>query len=494
MPPEARPYQIDVLTEAAAALETHRSVVLVVPTGGGKTVIMGVASLCQYEQGASLWVTAHREELVDQISATFHDFDIPHGIVKSGMPLINHPIQVGMIQTLKNKLQRMKPPDFLYIDECHHTPASQYDYIIQAMPAATKIIGVTATPCRLDGKGLDKYYSKLVLGPSISELIGMGYLVPPIVYAPQLVDTSGLAVKFGDYERAASAVLMDDPRITGDCIEHYNKLARNTSAVAFCVNVEHAKNVAKAFNEAGIPAASIDGAMRKHERKQVLDDFRAKRIMVLTSADLISEGFDCPGIETAILLRPTKSESLFLQQIGRALRLAPGKTHAIILDHVANCLYHGFPTDEREWSLEGAKKRKKKDEDDEFEVHTCRTCYRIYRGKKCPECLVETLRGEKREIKVVEGNLQQIEGVRTWLKREEMERFWQSTNKADCTAYAMEIGVDMALVKKVLTKAARSYEELLHVGKILDYSPGWAKHKAEARHYIAPEEQMRLSL
>ncbi len=490
-----RAYQEKLVRDLDAALEEHRAVCAVLPTGGGKTVCFSGMAAALDNDGHSAWALAHREELVDQMSSKFLSFGVRHGIVKSGMPLSPSRIQVGMIQTIKNKLNRMNPPDLLVIDECHHTPASQYAAIIAAMPPETRIVGFTATPERLDGKGLNPPYTCLVQGPAITDLIGMGFLVPPIVYAPKLIDTSELHIKYGDYLKAEAEALLDEPSITGDCIEHYNKLAPGTSAIAFCVSVSHAIHVAARFSAAGIPASHIDGGMPKAQRASVLAKFRAREILVLTSADLVSEGFDCPGIETCILLRPTKSLSLYLQQVGRALRVdeeRPSKTKAIILDHVQNTLLHGLPTMHRDWSIEGAAKRSRAADPDDFAIRTCSVCLIVYTGKVCPECKVEELRKDVREIEVREGELIEVRDERRWLSKEEIAEARLLANKYETERFARRIGVSFEVVRNALIRTAETLDDLKAVARALGYASAWAQHRYEGRHG-KNDGQMRIA-
>ena len=493
-----RPYQKELCLDIQEALWPHdgsegvRAVCAVLPTGGGKTVCFSQMALSFHRAGHRLCAGAHREELVDQMSAKFFDFDVPHGIIKSGLPISHQAyIQCAMIQTLAGKVHQLPPPDVLVIDECHHTPASQYQKIIDAMPTTTKIIGFTATPERLDGKGLGNVYDRLVVGPQVPELISMGYLVPATVFAPALVDTSSLHTRMGDFDKTEVAQLMDEPTITGDAVEHYKRLASGTSAVAFCVGIAHAVHVAECFNTAGIAASHIDGGMAKPQRKAILERFRSGDILVLTSADLISEGFDLPRIETAILLRPTKSLGLYLQQVGRALRVQNGKRRAVILDHVQNSLRHGLPDEHREWCLDGKTKKKKKEEE-EFAVQTCNVCFRVYKGKKCPDCLVEQLTGEKpiNRINVQDGVLVEVQSSRKWLSKEEIVLLRQCMTEHDLAEFAKSVDVTFEVAKNVLIKSARDYAELRHVGQVLRYKSGWAQARWQATggyHNMKPD-------
>jgi superfamily II DNA or RNA helicase len=438
---------------------------------------------------------AHREEIVEQISEKLSLYGIVHGRIQTGRSRMNCPVQVGMIVTYKNNLPRLEAPTLLVIDECHHTPASQYAAIVNAMPAETTILGFTATPERLDGKGLDAYFDTMVVGATTPDLISMGYLVPPVVYAPSLIEVKNLRTKYGDYEKKQVEELLDEPAIIGNVVSHYQRLAGGSRAVVFCVSISHAIHVADQFNEAGIPASHVDGSMDKAKRRRILSAFRDGSIRILSSADLISEGFDLPAIETAILLRPTKSLGLYLQQVGRALRPAPGKQNAIILDHVQNTVRHGLPDIHRQWSLQGARKRKKKD-DDEFDVHTCTVCFLCYTGKTCPTCKVEELSGGGRQgIEHHEGELAKVESVRQWLHKEEIELLWRCENIQEVDEFCVNGHVDVDAAKRALLRRAKSLADLQRVGRILGYKPGWANHKYEtSRKFEEERTQTKLAL
>lgn len=475
-----RPYQNELIGAADAALDEHHSIIVALATGGGKTPVMSSMAKSVVEQGGSVWALAHREELVDQMSEKFAEFGVPHGIVKSGYSIQAKGTQVGMIQTIRNKLHLLETPDYIFIDECHHTPASQYADIINATKA--RRVGFTATPWRLDGKGLGDFYNYIVPGPQTAELISMGFLCPPRIWAPALIDTKGLHTKYGDYDKREIAPLLDEPAITGDVIKHYEQIASGTSAAVFCVDIEHASHVAEGFNAAGISASYVSGAMPKTTRRNILARFRAKEILVLTTADLISEGFDCPGIETVILLRPTKSLTLYMQQVGRGLRLADGKLFARLIDHVQNTVLHGSPTRYRYWDLEGRKKNREKDED-EIDIRVCSVCHLAYEGAMCGDCgvLEKEVRKakEKRKIKERDGELTELIELREYLTKAEAlaisSGLWSSKNEVE--QFAVEQGVTFKAVRDALLREAKDYEQLSRVGKMLGYKPEWVDHR-----------------
>ena len=325
------------------------SILNVLPTGGGKTVIFCHIAERAAQRGNRSLIVVHRKELIDQTSATLTAHGIPHGIMAAGYnPTPSEPVQVGMVQSL---LRRDVPTDMVIIDECHHAAAQSYQTIMERYPSALKL-GFTATPERLDGKGLGRYFSKLVEGPTVATLQQGGYLCRTKYYTPpQVVDLKGIKTQMGDYQISQLEAETNRSTVTGDAVSHYQKLANGRSAVAFCVSVAHAQAVADGFNQAGIAAGVINGQQSKEERTEVVESLRSGRIQVLSSVMVISEGFDLPAVGAAILLRPTKSLSMHLQQIGRVLRPAEGKPNAIILDHVGNLSRNGLAEDERLWRL-----------------------------------------------------------------------------------------------------------------------------------------------
>ena len=212
------------------------------------------------------------------------------------------------------------------------------------------LIGMTATPCRLDGKPLKEIYSSMVLGITTAELIDVGFLAKYKYYAPAVADLSSLKRKGKDYDKTQASELLSKPAIYGDVIKHWKKYANNLQTIVYCSSIKHSQKTAEAFNDAGFYAVHFDGETPTEKRRQIVADFKAGKIKILCNVDLIGEGFDVPDCWCCVLLRPTASTGLYIQQAGRALRPQPGKT-AIILDHVGNYTRHGLPDDNRFWSL-----------------------------------------------------------------------------------------------------------------------------------------------
>lgn len=460
-----RGYQQSIIDAVRAAfIAGHRSQLIVSPVGSGKTVMFSYMARSAVSKGLRVWILAHRVELLEQISKTLRGFEVPHGMIAPGYPGDRHQrVQVASVFALARRLDRYEAPDLIVIDEAHHAIAgSTWGHVLQAFPHA-KRLGVTASPCRLSGEGLGDLFGHMVLGPSMADLIEIGALSRYRLFAPAGLDLSGVHSRAGDFVRGELASAMDKPKITGDALNHYRKLADGKRAVAFCVSVEHAKNVASQFAAAGIPSASLDGAMDSDARRQTTDDFAAGKIRVLTSCDVLSEGYDCPAIEVAILLRPTQSLSLYIQQVGRAMRTFDGKTEALILDAAGNSGRHGLPDDARAWSLAGAGKKKAAPR--EVPVKTCGSCFRtvVAQATHCICGFEFTVK--PRTIQEIEGELAEVE-----LKKRDDAR----------QAALKEVARHQA---RIAQGRARSIEELVAIGRArgIKRPELWAQHVFRAR-------------
>jgi DNA repair protein RadD len=309
-PPDLRPYQHEAVAAIRGAFKRCRRVLFVLPTGGGKTVVFSYVAMQATARGNRVLILAHRQEIVDQISTALAVMGVAHGLVRPGHAMTTHPVQIGMVQTVARRLGKLAEPKLLIIDEAHHAVAGTWAKIAASWPNA-KVLGVSATPERLDGVGLRDAFDEMVIGPDMRELIDAGYLAPFRYLAPSTaVDLSGVRSIGGDYHAGDLEDALDSGGITGDVVEHYLKHFGTRTAIAFCVTVAHAKHVAERFSDSGIPAASNDGTMSAEQRRDLVNKLRDGVIRVLTSCDIISEGFDAPAVGGAILLRPTQSLAL----------------------------------------------------------------------------------------------------------------------------------------------------------------------------------------
>ncbi|MCK8785230.1 DEAD/DEAH box helicase [Roseomonas sp. NAR14] len=409
-----RDYQESVVWSARRAfLAAHRAVLVQLPTGAGKTRIFSHIAVEAVRRGNSVLILVHRKELLRQASEKLTEAGVPeHGIIAPGHTLTCHPVHVASVQTLGRRLQGEAAglnPGLIIIDEAHHAVAGQWAEVIAAFPQA-RILGVTATPERADGKGLGRAaggpFDILVQGPDVAWLTERGYLCPAVAYAPAHgPDLSGVGIRGGDYEAGALAEAMEEPSITGDAVAHYQRLAPGRPAVAFCSSIRHAEKVALAFRDAGWRAVAASGATPPADRDAAINGLADGSVQILCACELISEGLDVPAIGAVILLRPTKSVGLHLQQVGRGLRPAPGKDHLVILDHAGNTLRHGLPDTPREWSLAGRPKRQREGAP---AVTQCPACWAMHPpAPKCPACghSYGDAREERQELLELDGEL-----------------------------------------------------------------------------------------
>ncbi len=358
---ELRPYQKDLRQKTIDSLLKINKLMLQLPTGGGKTITFVDLAKYYIEQGKLVWILVHRNELTTQTSSKLTDFDILHSVIQAGYHYSRFAsCQIVSVQTVVRRLSKVRPPDLIICDEAHHSTANTYRKIYEYYPKA-KIIGVTATPCRTNGEGFKDLFDKLICGPSVKELISMGFLCEPKIFAkPLSFNLSELRQTAGDYNDKDLSLAMDKQEIIGDLVNTYLDKAKGKKAIVFAVNINHSKHIVEMFNNCGIKAEHLDGTTDKVERNTILRRFRKGETLILSNVNIVTEGFDVPDCEVVILAKPTTSLSMFLQMVGRGLRTFNGKKYALILDH-ADCVFqHGFPQQDRDWTLKG-KKRNKKD-------------------------------------------------------------------------------------------------------------------------------------
>jgi superfamily II DNA or RNA helicase len=302
-------------------------------------------------------VVAHRREIITQTSDKLHANGVRHGIIMAGVksrPL--NFVQVASIQTLWARAVRrasMELPkvELLVIDECHHCPAKTYRKIVDAYPNAI-LLGLTATPCRGDGRGLGGIFEVIIECPQVAELIEQGYLVKTRVYAPVIPDLKGVRVAKGDYVEDELAARMDRPELVGDIVTHWHKFGERRKTVCFATSVQHSIHLRDEFIKSGVRAEHIDGRTPKPERDAALARLASGEIEVICNCMVLTEGWDMPEVGCCILARPTKKMGLYRQMIGRVLRTAGRKTDAIILDHSGAVYRHGFAEDPVAWTLD----------------------------------------------------------------------------------------------------------------------------------------------
>jgi superfamily II DNA or RNA helicase len=421
---ELRAYQTDIIGEyghqVAAGL---RRIILVAPTGAGKTVIAAAIIKGTRATRSRVLVISHRREITTQTSRKLYDNDIPHGIIQAGFPSRSlEEIQLASIQTLWRRAIRtnamaLPPADLLIIDECHHCPAETYRRIIDAYPDAV-VLGLTATPCRGDGRGLGGIFQTIIECPQVAQLIKGGYLVKTRVYAPVNPDLKGVRVQAGDYVESQLADRMDQTNLVGDVVTHWHKYSERRKTVCFAVNVAHSIHLRDEFIRSGVRAEHIDGSTPKAERDASLARLASGEIELVTNCMVLTEGWDMPEVGCCILARPTRKMGLYRQMVGRVLRPAEGKADAIILDHSGAVFQHGFAEDPVEWTLapdgraESRVHAKRCEFNSSSRILECSQCSAIrVAGEPCPHCGFLPQR-PPRSISMINGDLGLVEGGR----------------------------------------------------------------------------------
>jgi DNA repair protein RadD len=270
-------------------------ILVVAPTGAGKTII-GAAIIQQFvAKWQSVLVLAHRREIIGQTSSKLAANDIAHGIIQAGFsPRPMERVQIASIQTLWSRamhsdVMQMPPANLLVVDESHHTPANTYRAIIDAYPDAI-LLGLTATPCRGDGRGLGGIFETLIECPQVAELVSDGYLVKTRVYAPIDPDLRGVATSKGDWVESQLAERMDRDKLVGDIVTHWHKYGEHRRTVAFACSVGHSVHICDEFLRSGVRAAHIDGNTPMDERDDILAQLAAGEIEVVSNCMVLTEG------------------------------------------------------------------------------------------------------------------------------------------------------------------------------------------------------------
>lgn len=411
----------------------HRNILVVLPTGGGKSILASAIVEAALKKLSRILFLVHRRELIKQQSQHFTEFGFEHGFIAAKLGYdFDAQLIISGVQSLVTVLEKLIPPDVLIIDEAHHTPSETHSTVFKYCGRSIRI-GFTATPERLDGKGLDDLYDVMVEGPTVAELIEMGFLCKYDYYIPEFpVDVSEEAIERvkGDFSQSLSEKILNQPKITGDVIENYKKHCMGEKGFIFASNVKHSKAVADAFNEAGIPAAHIDGTMSQDKRDKIDKAFRLGLIKILCNVNLATEGYDVKDASYLGILRLTKSITLLKQIWGRVMRISPGKTKAYIFDHANNALRGmGLPDTPIKWNLEGRAARKKQEDEESFSITQCKSCGKYFQSgtKVCPSCGY-TLQAPPKKV-VVDNRVSKMKKVEEaefkrmlWLRQKAEER------------------------------------------------------------------------
>jgi DNA repair protein RadD len=390
-------FQLNAIDEIEQHIaEGRRKLLLVAPTGSGKTVIASELIRRYVTNHRTILFLAHRREIIQQTSAKLTANSVRHGIFMAGIePRPLEAVQVASIDTLLVRGVRsgaMKLPlaDLIVFDEAHRARGRTREHLIGLYPDAARL-GMTATPCRGDGRGLGSIFETLIECPQISELIEGGYLVKSRVYAPVDPDLKGVKTRQGDYVVGELEDRMNTDILVGSIVEHWFKYGERRRTVVFAVGVEHSVHIRNEFIKAGVRAEHLDGNTSIAEREAILARLTTGETEVVTNCMVLTEGWDCPPVGCCILARPTRQMGLYRQMIGRVLRPTAGKTDCIILDHSGAVYRHGLPEDHVLWTLDTDKRAKtpaqeKRKEGEEPRLRKCPNCQVIMSRPPCACC------------------------------------------------------------------------------------------------------------
>jgi len=426
-----------------AYIEGFTSPCVVAPCGAGKSIMISEIARMTTNQGRRVLFLVHRKELIDQIRGTFLKNQVNMNLV-----------DFGMVQTVVRRLDHIPKPALIITDESHHGLAASYRKIYDYFHNVLRL-SFTATPIRLNGSGLGDINDILIEEVDAEWLIQNGFLSPYKYYAPKLIDTSLLKLNnLHEFSSTSIDKAMESKTIYGDVVEHYQKLALGEQAICYCHNIESSKMVKQEFLNYGIVSEHIDAKTPKVEREDIITKFRNKEIKVLTNIDLIGEGFDVPDCSTVIMLRPTQSLSLYIQQSMRGMRYKPGKT-SIIIDHVDNVRRFGLPDQKRYWSLSS---KKKVASEAEIKITQCIHCFAVYRSclKECPEC------GYKPEIQQITEYERDTTATLEEITKEDVPITLDFREPSDC----------------------KNMKELYELAKHRNYRRGWAYYQGKQLGFI----------
>lgn len=462
-----RPYQQDLIDQinafwyASDRLTCRNKILCQLPTGGGKTIVLSSIVLEATKKGLKCLVLAHREELINQAVEKLEAVtDEPVGVIKSGVvPNYELDVQVGSVQSMGRRLAKCPEFDLIVIDEAHHTTSASYITILNRYPNA-KVLGVTATPIRLDGKGFRGIFDELICGVTVTDLIETGSLSSYKYYAgSKSMSVKDVGKQSGDYKVAAVEAANPVDLVANQVIEAYQKHLNGKQAVVFAVSVAHSIAITEYLRVAGIRAHHLDGMTDSAERKSAMDLFRNKEIQILSNCALFDEGLDIPSLEGVILARPTASLSRYLQMVGRGLRVCEGKERAVIVDLADNYDRLGMPDDERVWTLDGIEKPQKA---------------KSIKKRRNPET------GEVGDVEIVDTGTEFIEiAGRSTILTPELQYWINTCDKIIQERELKERKAAWCAYRLLESKSQPPMDAWRYLGKKLGYHGGWAKYKFE---------------
>ena len=363
-------YQEDMKERIEKALRLHRSVMAQMPTGTGKTYLLTavIDSFVSNNPKENVWIVAHRRELVSQIDETVRKF---HSYSASNTSSLLSSVKAMSIQWLMRHYDEIEgEPGMIVIDEAHHALAKTYKEMWERFPKA-KFLGLTATPCRLNGKGFTDLFDVLVLSWGVPEFISKGRLatydfvsIKSDGVTQRLIDSLQKRGADGDYQNKEMDMLLNKKPSIDRLYRSLEEFGKDRKGIVYAINISHAQKITKLYQEHGVKAIAIDSKTPAAERQQDIEAFKKGDIQVLVNVDIFSEGFDCPDVEFVQLARPTLSLAKYLQMVGRGLRVAKGKKNCVIIDNVGLYRVFGLPSQVWNWNamFEGKLKVGKKKE------------------------------------------------------------------------------------------------------------------------------------
>lgn len=465
-----RPYQERAIAACREKLKAGvRRLVLVAPTGAGKTVMFSDMIRRAVGNGRRALVLAHRRELVDQAVDKLRAIGVDAGVILAGETEKRAAaVQVASIQTLGARRAgvacRLLPKaDLVVVDEAHHAVSPTWKRIIESYPDAV-VIGATATPWRIDKRGLADLFETHVLAATVRELIDNGSLTDYDVRAYDAPDLHEVPIVAGEFNQRELSLACNTSVLVGGIVRDFMGYHGGRRALLFPVSVDHSCALVDELRANGIAAEHIDGETPKDERKAIIARLAAGRVQVVSSVGCFTEGFDSPGVEICILARPTMSLTLHLQMCGRGLRPAPGKERALLVDHGGNFMRHGLPDDDRDYSLTATPKRLD-------ELHRCPLCLQIFHrlgdDGSCPKC--DEIIAPPREVREEQA-------------RREKERIEGEIINAERIKQLRK----EAAQKESAERKRGYWLHLVATAKRKGYKPGWAYGRFRARYGHPP--------
>lgn len=423
------PHQSQLRVDLRLGLRDHQAVLVYSPTGSGKTNLAAMLIELLAKAGKRVIFGVHRDALIKQTANTFDGFGFHYSYIAAGYH--HNPyrhVHIASIPTLQNRLGKY-PADYVFIDEAHLSASAGWSKTVEFYrQSGAKLIGLTGSPERLDGKPLGAVWEKLILGPSTRYLIENGFLSKYRAFAPAGVDLTGVHTRNGDYVQSEVDEIMAGKAVLAGAVRHWRRFAAGKRTIAFAPSIARAEQLAAEFRSSGISAVSLDGGTNKPDRARAFTDFADRKIDVLVNVRLFTEGFDMGAlvgrdvvVECVLDYAPTQSLALHLQKHGRGLRRDPAGEPHVLLDLVGGFGRLGLPDDEREWSLDGREQKKKRDVDPEERVKICEQCFAAHEpAPTCPHCGY-AYPVKARKIEEVEAELQEIDldAVRQQRKREQ---------------------------------------------------------------------------